>query len=141
MKTKKIGNIEITLISAPKYYIKGQVFNEYEIRCLMADVAEHKKPEAIDIVFIDEKKNGWRILKNGTVEGIQSSSQHIHGFDYSGNQTLRLIKNRREEEMMDKVVPSDFICSKCGMMMEIYRNTHNGVYFTCECNNEYIMIR
>lgn len=83
-------NNPFTKISPPKYRVGRFVLNEYEVRCLMAEVCLGIKPAGYKIK--DQKGVVAEILPDGR------PTKNLHGFDICSNYTLTIIKERRKNE-------------------------------------------
>jgi len=74
-------------IKPPKFRIGRYVLNEYELRCLMAEVAEGKRPPGL---IVKEDSHTAEIIADGSL------SKNLPGLSICTNATLRLIRKRRE---------------------------------------------
>lgn len=83
--------MNITRVKAPKYRVGRFVLNEYEIRCLMAEVAKGQKPAGI--VVRDIKGDSATILEDGRL------SCNLYGFDICSRFTLEVIRIKRERAL------------------------------------------
>lgn len=90
---KLVAGVEIMIIEPPKYYIGRFTFNEYEIRNLLADVAESIKPWGM--ILRDEYGNKWRILADGRMEPVNHHESCPAGWDYTGNSMIRILRSRK----------------------------------------------
>jgi hypothetical protein len=81
--------MNITRITPPKYKVGRYTLNEYELRCLMSEVAEGKKIAPIKVK--DEKGNTAAILPNGRLD------VNIYGLDINSNYTLAVIRIERSK--------------------------------------------
>lgn len=92
--------MNITRIKPPKWRVGKYVLNEYEVRCLMADVCLGKKEPGIKIT--DEDGNTAEILPDGRL------TNNLKGFDVASNFTLILIREsrRKEREKLEQVIES-----------------------------------
>ncbi len=78
-----------TRIKAPKYKIGRYVLNEYELRCLMAQVAQGLRAP-ISKPVTDHEGNVAYMREDGRFR------EHLAGLDISGNFTLDMIRSDRE---------------------------------------------
>lgn len=85
---------ELPKISPPKYKIGRCVLNEYELRCLMAQVAQGQRPPLTVMVY----------GPNGTRSKMREDGRfydHLGGLDISGGFTLDMIREDRESGRTD----------------------------------------
>ena len=80
----------IERIDAPKYKLMNFVFNEYEIRGILAKVSEGDLKEMVGKTIIDSKGIHSVILDNGRL------SKNLHGFDITSKFTMRVLKARNK---------------------------------------------
>ncbi len=83
--------IKITRIKPPKYYVGRYALNEYELRCLMAEVCAGEKEAGI--VVYDGTTHA-KILPNGRL------SKNLKGMDISANYTIALLRAQRQRRIM-----------------------------------------
>ena len=83
----KVSTLSITRIKPPKYKVGRYSLNEYELRCLMAEVSEGLKPSGIVV----KDKDGVTAV----IEDSGRLSHTLHGLDISSMYTLTLIKQMR----------------------------------------------
>lgn len=80
---------ELPKIAPPRYRVGRCVLNEYELRCLMAQVAQgHRPPLSVTVYG-----------PNGTSSKMRQDGRfydHLDGFDIMGNFTLDMIRSDRE---------------------------------------------
>lgn len=98
--SKKVAGVGIMIIETPKFYIGRMVFNEYEIRNLLADIAEGLKPWGM--VLRDELGNKWRMLQDGRMEPVNHHNSCPSGWDYTGNSMIRILRARRNNDQTIK---------------------------------------
>ena len=79
----------ITRVKAPKFKVGRYVLNEYELRTLMLEVAEGKKPAGI---IVTEGKHTAEILHTGIL------SHNLPGLAINSMTTLDIIKINRQKK-------------------------------------------
>jgi len=82
--------MNITRIKPPKYKVGRYVLNEYEVRCMMAEVCLGKKNPGIKIT--DSDGTTAEILPDGRL------TNNLKGFDISSNFTITILREQRKKE-------------------------------------------
>lgn len=85
---EKRTKMKVKRIQPPHYDVDGLSLNEYELRSVMADVAEGKRDPGIKVS--DQKGGTAMIEKDGSLSGS------LYGLDICSGFTMTLIRRRRE---------------------------------------------
>jgi hypothetical protein len=80
--------MNITRIKPPKFKVGRYVLNEYELRTLMTEVAEGKKPAGIKVT---EGRQTAEILSTGRL------SHNLDGLSIASMETLKVIRINRSK--------------------------------------------
>ena len=82
-----------TRIPAPKFRMGRYVLNEYELRCLIADVAEGKKPEFVGAKITDSFGDKCIITADGSLSG------RMRGLSVASEHALRQMAVKRNRNI------------------------------------------
>ena len=81
--------MEITRISAPKFFVDDEELNEYELRQLQYEVAKGEKPFGITVT--DEVGDTFIIMSDGRFKKLSLSCFGTGGMPYNLDLTTRII--------------------------------------------------
>ena len=75
---KQITRAMFPRIKAPKFKVKGFILNEYELRCLMLEVAKGNIQSGISVIDIQTKQQGI-ICEDGAISNDIGNSLRMNG--------------------------------------------------------------